>query len=230
MVEGHAGSVLGTSGVGATGLRRVGAMRWPLVGAMRLPLVGANPLPLVGAVRDRCRRSVQPGFARGAAARVVAAGTCRGRRRHRRAARSRAVCRGAPTCGARRVWRSRNSPGASLPRRLRSLCSRTRGSPPSVRLRLTDPATSQPLVDAPAAGYRVGRRVSAVRSREAPRGTPPSVFGRALGDVSRRCEGAVGRRCDASAVCRCEPTAARRCEDAVARRCGARPLSPVGAA
>ena len=46
---------------------------------------------------------------------------------------------------ARRSWKSR---GASLSRRLRSLCSRPHGSPLAVRLRLTDSATSQQLVAA----------------------------------------------------------------------------------
>jgi len=69
--------------------------------------------------------------------------------------------------------RGRNSPVARLPRRLRSLCSRTCGSPLPVRLRLTDSVTSQRLVAAPASGYRVGGRVSGVRSREALAGVSP---------------------------------------------------------
>src|SRR5687768_15157119 len=69
--------------------------------------------------------------------------------------------------------RSRHSPVASGPRRLPSMCTPAHESPPPVRLRLIDVVASQLLAAALAEGYRVGRRVSGVRSREALTGTPP---------------------------------------------------------
>ena len=69
------------------------------------------------------------------------------------------TCRRAAAVGACRA-EIRKSRGASLPRRLWSVCSRTPGSPPKVRLRLTDAASSQLIVDAPAEGQRVGARIS----------------------------------------------------------------------
>src|SRR5689334_1756419 len=65
----------------------------------------------------------------------------------------------------------RKSLVASVPRRLPTMCRMACELPQGVRLRLTGQVTSQLIVAASAAGYRVEERFPAVRSRAARAGS-----------------------------------------------------------